>query len=135
MNSIPGLDEFAIEHLVALFYSRIRQDAELGPIFDAAINDWDAHERRLCAFWNTTALRQGSYRGNPMALHQPLPADTGHFDRWLQLWRTTTRELLPENAAAHMIGLAERIGHSLMLGMRLKPRARDLGLPLLITRH
>lgn len=134
MNPIPGLDEPAIERLVTLFYSRVREDASLGPIFNAVIDDWDEHERRLRAFWNTTARGQGTYRGNPMALHRPLPADAGHFDRWLELWRSTTREVLPDNAAGHMINLAERIGHRFMLGMGLRPRARDLGLPILVQR-
>lgn len=130
MNEIPGLDEPAIAMLVDHFYDRVRADPELGPLFEARVHDWNAHKRRLCAFWASTALRHGSYRGNPMAMHRGLPLAPVHFERWLALWRETTHEWLPASAAAHMIDLAERIGHGLMLGMGLRPRGRELGVPL-----
>jgi hemoglobin len=130
MNDIPGLDEKALITLVDRFYDRVREDAELGPVFEARVQDWPAHKRRLVAFWCNTALRMGSYRGNPMALHRGLPVTSPHFDRWLALWRETVADLLPASAATYMIDLAERIGHGLMLGMGLRPRGRELGVPL-----
>ncbi len=130
MNDIPGLDAPLIALLVDRFYERVRRHPLLGPIFDARISDWPAHKRRLTAFWCGTALRTGDYRGNPMAMHRALPVDAGHFECWLSLWRDTVGQMLPEAAAAHMIELAERIGHGLMLGMGLRPRGRQLGIPL-----
>ncbi|GAB3030341.1 hypothetical protein GCM10027285_11160 [Oleiagrimonas citrea] len=130
MNDIPGLDRPALTILVDRFYDRVREDAELGPVFESRVRDWSEHKRRLVDFWCSTALRAGDYRGNPMALHRDLPATSSHFTRWLTLWRDTVESLLPASAAAHMIELAERIGHGLMLGMGLRPRGRDLGVPL-----
>ena len=130
MNDIPGLDAAAIGLLVDRFYDRIREHPVLGPVFDARISDWPAHKRRLTAFWCSTALRSGTYRGNPMAMHKGLPVDAGHFQRWLSLWRDTAGEMLPATAADYMINLAERIGHGLMLGMGLRARGRQLGVPL-----
>jgi hemoglobin len=130
MNDIPGLDEAAIALLVDRFYDRIREHPVLGPVFESRVRDWTAHKHRLTAFWCSTALRTGSYRGNPMAMHRELPVDAGHFEHWLSLWRDTVGETLPEAAAGHMTELAERIGHGLMLGMGLRPRGRQLGIPL-----
>ena len=130
MNDLPGLDPGSLTRLVDRFYDRVREDAELGPVFADRIHDWTAHKRRLVAFWCSTALREGGYRGNPMAVHRSLPVDSSHFERWLDLWRATVTDVLPAAAAAHMIGLADRIGHGLMLGMGLRRRGRELGLPL-----
>ncbi len=116
--------------LVEHFYARVRADALLGPVFAEAIDDWDAHLARLTDFWCSVALREGCFRGNPMARHASLPIGNAHFSRWLQLWRDTAGDLLPAPAAAHMITLADRIGHGLKLGLGLQPRGRDLGTPL-----
>lgn len=129
MNDIPGLDAPAIATLVDRFYDRVRADAVLGPVFEARVHDWPAHKRRLVAFWSSTALRAGHYRGNPMALHRDLPLDASHFERWLSLWRDTLATVLPDAATAYLSDLADRIGHGLMLGAGLRPRGRDLGVP------
>jgi len=36
--------------LVALFYSRVRQDSALGPIFNDTVEDWPAHLAKLSNF-------------------------------------------------------------------------------------
>ena len=45
-----GIDEAMIQRLVHGFYSRIRIDPVLGPIFAARIKEWDPHLARMCAF-------------------------------------------------------------------------------------
>jgi hemoglobin len=52
-----------------------------------------------------------------MAKHMPLPVDDGHFDRWLELFEATARELCPPAAATHFVELARRIAASLELGI------------------
>ena len=52
-----------------------------------------------------------------MAKHLPLPVDAGHFDRWLELFEATAREICPPEAAAHFIERARRIAASLELGI------------------
>jgi hemoglobin len=59
----------------------------------------------------------GSYHGRPMQKHLPLPVDGRHFDRWLELFAITARELCPPKAAAHFIERAQRIAESLELGI------------------
>ena len=68
-------------------------------------------------FWSSVALSTGVYQGRPMPKHLPLPIDARHFDRWLELFRETTRDLCPQGAAAHFIERAERIAQSLELGV------------------
>ena len=112
-----GIDEALIERLVRSFYARVREDAVLGPIFEARIKDWEPHLAQMCAFWSSVALMTGRYHGTPMAKHLPLPVDGGHFDRWLALFEETAREICPGEAEAHFVERARRIAQSLELGI------------------
>lgn len=124
------LDEPSLARLVDRFYEKVRRDAQIGPIFNAAVHDWDEHKRLLTSFWASVALRAGSYRGNPMGAHRPHPIRAEHFDRWLALWRETTAEELDEAGAAQMQEYAERIGRSLKYGLGIHPQARGFHLPI-----
>jgi hemoglobin len=125
-------DEAHVAVLVDRFYDKVRADPMLGPVFNAIVDDWDEHKRLLTSFWATVALRTGSYRGNPMAKHRPLPIGRQHFERWLALWRETTVEVLDQQSSILMAGYAERIGRGLRMGMGLgdRPRAHELGISL-----
>lgn len=112
-----GIDEAMIERLVRSFYDRIRADSVLGPVFDARIDDWELHLRRMCAFWSSVVLLTGRFQGQPMAKHATLPVDARHFDRWLALFIPTAREVCPPAAADHFIERAERIARSLEYGL------------------
>lgn len=123
MQELSQLDAGQIALLVDRFYDQVRADPLLGPVFNAAVHDWDEHKRTLTSFWCSVALRSNSYRGNPMAVHRQQPAIRGeHFERWLALWRTTTREVLDEAGAQLMLEHADRIGRSLRMGMGLPER-------------
>jgi hemoglobin len=122
-----GIDEAMIERLVRAFYDRARRDPLIGPVFEAKVHDWDSHIPRMCAFWSSVALMSGRYSGQPMALHLPLPIDTPHFDRWLEIFAASAREVCPPAAAAHFLERAHRIADSLELGIasqkgELRPR-------------
>jgi hemoglobin len=127
-----GIDEAMIERLVRTFYGRARRDPLIGPIFESKVHDWERHLRRICAFWSSVALMSGRYHGQPMVTHLPLPIDTPHFDRWLEIFAETAREVCPPAAAAHFLERAQRIAESLDLGiavqkgeikpMRMRPR-------------
>lgn len=118
-EEVAVLDQAQIAALVERFYDRVRRDALIGPVFNAAIDDWDAHKRTLVSFWSTVALRSGTYRGNPMAAHRPHPIRAEHFDRWLELWRETTSSMLTPAHAALLCDHAVRIGRSLRHGLRV----------------
>lgn len=113
------ITEDDIARLVPAFYSRIREDAVLGPIFDGAIADWPHHLEKLKAFWSSVMLTSGRYKGQPMAAHVRHSGDMTpeNFARWLDLWRTTSEEVLAPEAAAAFQEKAGRIAESLQLGV------------------
>lgn len=117
ISARTGIDETMIESLVRRFYAKVREDAVLGPIFDAKIHDWEPHLERMCAFWSSVALMTGRYHGSPMTKHMPLPIDAAHFDRWLALFEEATREICPPEAEVHFVERARRIAESLELGV------------------
>ncbi len=51
MAADARIDDAALGRLVTAFYARVREDAELGPIFNDAVHDWSAHLTTLIAFW------------------------------------------------------------------------------------
>jgi hemoglobin len=116
------IDEEALSQLVTRFYVRVREDAELGPIFNEAIGDWPEHLEKLTAFWSSVMLTSGRYKGNPVAAHllhrdRITPA---LFQHWLALWQQVTAEMMPPPAAAALQAKAERIAESLNLALFFK---------------
>jgi hemoglobin len=113
----------ALADLVRVFYERVRQDPELGPIFNDAITDWPHHLSKLTDFWHSVMLTSGRYKGNPMLKHVIHRAriTPEHFARWLALWRETTGEIMAPAAAAELQAKAERIGESLKLALFYRP--------------
>jgi hemoglobin len=123
-----GIDESTIRTLVHAFYARVRNDVVLGPIFNGAIDDWDAHLDKLCAFWSSVTLMSGRYKGTPMQAHAALPdIDSHHFARWLALFAETARSHCSPAAAALFIDRAERIAQSLQMGIALHRGALTSG--------
>lgn len=106
-----------IRDLVGQFYGRARADDLLGPIFEAAVEDWDAHLEHLTAFWAATLLGERGFSGNPMAAHARHPITPEMFDRWLALWSETARELFDAEVAQGLEARAARIAESLKLGL------------------
>jgi len=127
VNAVLDIDEAGLERLVAAFYARVREDAELGPIFNDAISDWPEHLETLTAFWSSVMLTSGRYKGNPMAAHLKHKAriTPALFDRWLALWKRTTDEMMPPAAAATLQAKAARIGESLQLALFFRLGGQD----------
>ena len=119
------IDEHQIEILVTCFYARVRQDALIGPVFNAAVGNWDDHLEKLVAFWSSVMLANGRYKGDPVGAHlKHLPTITPPmFDRWLALWAEVTAERCPPSQAAVLQTKAARIADSLKLALyfRLAP--------------
>ena len=72
----------------------------------------------MVAFWSSVALMTGRYHGRPVPAHAPLPVDTQHFRRWLELFRENAGEVCTPAGAAHVIERAERIARSLQVAVR-----------------
>jgi len=113
------MTEDKLATLVDRFYAKVRADEQLGPVFNAAVEDWPEHLEKLSAFWSSVMLTTGRYKGNPMAAHlkQKSAIEPRMFGRWLELWRETAGEILDDHGAAAVIAKAERIAESLQLGM------------------
>jgi hemoglobin len=121
------ITEDQLTEVVAAFYSRVRRDPELGPIFNGAVEDWDEHLQTLASFWSSVMLTTGRYKGNPLAAHMKHveAISPALFERWLALWRETTDELLTPAAAKQLQAKAERIAESLQLGLVFRLTSAD----------
>lgn len=106
--------EQQISTVLDKFYERVRKDDLLAPVF-AAVEDWDEHLERLGEFWSSVMLMSGRYKGNPISMHllHTHRIQPEMFDRWLELWEMTTKEVLPPEAAATMLAKARRIASRL----------------------
>ena len=113
------MTEADLQHLVDLFYAKVRRDPLLGPVFNNAVDDWPEHLEKLGAFWSSVMLTTGRYKGSPMSAHvrQASAIQPEMFDRWLDLWRETARETLAAADAHAVIEKAERIAESLKLAL------------------
>ncbi len=114
-----GINETYISTLVEVFYSRVRDDRALGPIYTRYVTDWDAHQARMKNFWSAVALSTGTYSGRPVPTHQKLSGVTpDHFTRWLAMFKKTLLDTAPTpEAADYFIKRAERIASSLQRAM------------------
>lgn len=119
MKQDDQIDEAALERLIPAFYDRVRADADIGPLFNAAVHDWPDHLEKLVAFWSSVMLASGRYKGSPVAGHLKHKAaiTPAMFDRWLAIWADTTNELLAPAAATAMQAKAARIAESLQLAL------------------
>jgi hemoglobin len=117
------IDDDAIHRLVDEFYTRIRADKELGPIFERAIpGDWGPHLGTMRNFWSSVMNTSGRYKGNPVAVHgRIIGIELRSFDRWLALFDETCRELFAADVAAAFNAKAERIAESLKLALFYRP--------------
>lgn len=112
----------ALAAQVRRFYGRARLDPDLGPIFEAAVEDWEAHFAKLTDFWTSVLLTSGRYHGNPLAVHIAQRAIRPEmFERWLAMWGETADELFTPPLAAILRDRASRIGQSLQYGMFFRP--------------
>lgn len=119
--------ESVIRELVDAFYTKVRRDPDLGPVFETALHgQWDAHLPKMYDFWSSVMLTTGRYKGNPMAVHMRLPRFPAElFERWLALFGETTRELCTPQLAAEFEVRARRIAESLKFGLYYRPADKD----------
>ena len=118
----PEITGESLQELVHRFYAKVRLDSEIGPIFNAAVDDWDEHLVKLTDFWSSVMLTSGRYKGNPVAAHLRQKAiRPEHFARWLTLFRETCGEIFAPEAASAIIARAENIGKSLQLALFFRP--------------
>lgn len=137
MDSSAKIEETRLPKLVAAFYAKVRADAELGPIFNGAIDDWPAHLEKLAAFWSSVMLGSGRYKGRPVPAHMKHVAHMtpALFQRWLALWAQTTDEMMPPAAAAALQAKAAHIAESLQLALFFRLDRQPASRPAPATDH
>ncbi|NEX91667.1 group III truncated hemoglobin [Caulobacter sp. 17J65-9] len=121
MTPATEITDEALALQVERFYDKVRRDPLIGPVFEAAIDDWPEHLAKLTDFWSSVTLATGRYRGRPMPAHMKLPLEPRMFDRWLFLWGETADELFAPAQAQVLREKAARIGQSLSLAMFFRP--------------
>lgn len=122
MTPASEITEAALAVQVERFYDKVRRDPLIGPVFDAAIDDWPEHLAKLTDFWSSVTLATGRYSGRPIPAHMKLPLEPRMFDRWLFLWGETADELFVPEAALVLREKAARIGQSLSLALFFRPQ-------------
>jgi len=94
------LDIEDVKLLVDTFYTKVRDDETLAPIFNGRIGDrWPEHLEKMYTFWQTTLLGEHTYFGSPFPPHAQLPVDGRHFSRWISLFTQTVDELFKGDKA------------------------------------
>lgn len=122
-----GIHDALISDLVERFYTAIRNDTLLGPIFTKHVTNWPAHLGRMKDFWASVTLESGRFRGSPMAKHIAVGGlDETHFKRWLQLWEETVETVVADDRAAEVFrAAATRIASSLLTGIQVQRGCLD----------
>lgn len=112
-----------VSKVVRTFYSKVRQDETLGPIFNAMIDDWEEHLEKLTDFWSMTLFGGRNYGGNPITAHQhvdeqmPGGVTPFHFGTWLNLWFATLEELFSGENAETLKRRARKMQTFLMIAI------------------
>jgi len=132
-------DRQDVERLVRAFYGRALEDPIIGFIFtDVAKLDVEAHVPQIASFWETILLGAQTYRGGafrPHALlHAKVPLRSGHFERWLVLWRDTVDELFAGERAELAKSHAQRVARAFHARLEELSAAPPAG-GITVTRH
>ncbi len=106
--------------LINTFYETVKRDELIGPIFTEKVKvQWDIHLPIMYDFWENILFFTGGYSGNPIALHQQLhqvvPLTKADFDRWLNIFKTTTDALFTGTNAIVIKQRAESIATVMQL--------------------
>jgi hemoglobin len=103
-----------VARLVDEFYTRVRADDGIGPIFNDVVKvNWATHLPKMYAFWDSVLFGVPGFKGNPLAVHLVLaeqtPLTSHEFDRWVSLFHATVDELFAGPMATEAKQRAVRI--------------------------
>jgi hemoglobin len=109
--------EAAIDRMVRLFYERGLADDVLGPIFRAAIHDWDAHIPIVASFWSSMIHGTQRYQGNTFGVHMNLKFEPEAFEHWIVAFESAANEALEPDDAAKATRIARHMAQSFKVGL------------------
>ena len=118
-----------IHYLVRTFYTKVRKDTLLGPIFNNHINDWEFHLEHITNFWESSIFFSTNYKGNPLKVHQQIDQAENyniteyHFGIWLNHWIQTIEHLYEGENANKLKMRARKMASHLHLNLYIeKPK-------------
>ena len=133
VNDIENREDVFI--LVTAFYSEIRKDKVLGPIFTKRLSTseiWEAHLTKLTDFWESNLFQVIKFNGNPMIAHQETDKamnygiTQNHFVDWLTIWSKTIDSLFEGDKAELAKEKARRMSTHLYLDiLKHKPKSTE----------
>jgi hemoglobin len=130
---VSDVTEESIARLIDRFYSAVRRDPVLGPVFEDGIeeSEWPEHLETMRRFWSSIMLTSGRYSGNPVQVHRAVQGlERPMFERWLALFETAAAELFTPEPARLFGDKARRIASSLQLALFHRMGAPPDGLPV-----
>lgn len=123
LNAIENRQDVA--NLVHLFYSKVRKNEVLAPIFSKHIKDheWQLHISKLTDFWESNLFKKAGYKGNPVSHHikvdkaESYKIEPTHFGIWLQLWIESVDELFQGEIATQAKFIARKMSTGQYIAM------------------
>lgn len=96
--------------MVDLFYTDVRNDKLIGPVFSEVIGDnWTAHLEKMYRFWDSILFGSATYKGNPFDVHKVLPINEIHFSRWISLFKASIERNFEGEVAENALEKAQFI--------------------------
>jgi hemoglobin len=117
-----GVTREQIRAVMNAFYSRVRRDEILGPVFDKVVAeaDWPAHLEKVARFWDLAFRLDHNY-----AAHGFMSAHMKHMHireeqtrRWLQLFDESLGETCSEREAAAFRAIAQAMTENIRFGLQ-----------------
>lgn len=122
--------EAEIAALVRRFYALALDDDLLGPMFRAAIGDFESHFTIVEDFWSHSLLGTTRYqRGTPYSHHARMKVEEAHFDRWMTAFTAAAHETLPPAGATLALKRAAHMTSSFKAGLLPLPTLRRQPVP------
>jgi len=96
------------------FYEKVKVDETIAYIFNEVANlNWDDHMPKIYAFWEAILLGKQGFNGDVMGmhirLHQKENLTAEHFDKWIELFSETVKEMYEGTKANEAINRANII--------------------------
>ena len=118
------IDEKSLERLVDVFYTKARNDKDLGAVFKTRINSdakWEKHKEMLRGFWSYHLINSDIPRdpkkkreGGMIGVHKNLsPFPREHFGVWLGLFEETLNELFIPEMRDKILNKAKQMAQTL----------------------
>jgi hemoglobin len=119
-----ALNEALLRRVIEEFYTRVRADPELGPVFNPILEGrWEPHIEKIMSFWMTATRLGSGYKGRDF-----MPAHLRHdtvraeqLPQWLNLFGATARELCAPDDAEALIRIAQQMAENMAISLARRP--------------